>query len=92
MIKFIHYLMRKPITQCIYGLNCGVGAYRGIESYKSVIPPEKRLYKNHFVFGLGGVFIYANPVFWPLLINKEAERLEINLRGLEINEDYHNLF
>lgn len=71
---------------------CGLGFIRGTNSYKyshiknSHYKYEKKepyLYLDYIVYGLFGIIIYGNPVFYPLLIHKEIYRLEINVRNLE---------
>ena len=75
---------------------CGIGFYRGINSYKyyhnKYKKTENYLYLNLIVNGVYGIFIYANPIFAPLTIYKEIYRLEINVRNLENekNSDFYN--
>lgn len=71
---------------------CGLGFIRGTNSYKysndknsndKYKKKEPYLYLDSIVYGLFGIIIYGNPVFYPLLIHKEIYRLEINVRNLE---------
>jgi len=50
------------------------------------------LYTTKLLCGLGGVFLYINPVFIPLLIGKEIYRAEVDIRGLEEEKktDFYN--
>jgi hypothetical protein len=92
MFNRLKIMLKNPLIKNAFAANCGIGTYRGMEAYKHRVDPEEMMYKNQIIHGALGAVIYANPVCWPLLINKEAERLEIHLRNLEIDDNYYNIF
>jgi hypothetical protein len=75
---------------------CGLGYYRGINSYKYNLNKydikKKYFYSDSIIYGFSGVLLYVNPVFLPFIIYKELYRVEVNVRNLqdEKNSEYYN--
>ena len=75
---------------------CGLGFFRGINSYKynynKYNKKEEYLYVKSLCYGFARLGIYGIPSFLPLSIYKEIYRLEVNLRNLENekNTNYYN--
>jgi hypothetical protein len=71
----------------IYTGWCGLGLIRGINSYNYTFDKynirEHKLYTDKILHGFGGMFIYAVPIFLPILIYKEIYRLEVDIRDLK---------
>lgn len=76
----------------VYGGWVGLGFYRGTNMYRHDVKSEKFMYSDSIGWGLFGMFMYANPAFFPVGMRKEAYRLEVNARNLEIEKKYHDLF
>jgi hypothetical protein len=76
----------------------GLGFIRGISFYNyfnnKTEKKENYLYVNSLCNGFFGIAIYANPVFFPVLLYKEVYRFEVNARNLknEKTEKYYELF
>ena len=68
---------------------CGLGFWRGMNSYKYDYfkyksDNEKNLiYTNQLLTGVLGTIFYAVPFLLPFFLHKEIYRLEVNLRNLE---------
>ena len=80
--------IKKSLSMIGYAGWCGLGFMRGIQSYKYNIRKYKKedelcLYTDSIFKGVFGMFVYGNPIFFPLTLYKEIYRLEINTRNLE---------
>jgi hypothetical protein len=73
----------------------GLGFYRGTQHYKYRTEYYKRnyFYSDAFIMGLFGTTLYSAPPFCFFMIYKELQRLETNIRHLEIKDvvDYNSL-
>lgn len=85
--------IKSKIKIAIIGSWITLGFKRGINSYdyfnsKNKVP----LYLDRFIWGIGGVFCYVNPIFVPRNLYKEMYRLEVNIRGIEDEKNtyYYN--
>ena len=73
-----------------------LGFTRGVQhyNYQSTKRNEKFYYSSALGFGIGGVFIYANPILVFVTVSKEIYRLEVSMRKDlqdEINTDTYKL-
>ncbi len=91
--------MNKAFPILGYTSWCGLGFFRGVNSYtyhhKTYNTYEKHtyLYLHAFGYGCCGLLFYTNPFLLPCSIYKEIYRLEVNVRQLEHDKkDYYNLF
>ena len=84
--------INKTHIKYILGSSWGIlGFVRGINSFDYSNSKVKSLenevyiakYTEKFVYGLSGIFVYVNPILFPIMIYKELYRLEVNIRGLE---------
>ena len=81
-------MSRKDLLLFVTGTSWGVlGFTRGLQSYDynytKSIHKESYLYISKGQQGLLGIFLYMNPLLFPISLYKEMYRLEVNLRGLE---------
>lgn len=90
--------VKKSLPIICYTGWCGLGFFRGINSYKyshnKYEKKEEYLYLNLFGNGFFGAIIYANPFCLPLTLYKEIYRLEVATRNLENEKNssfYNNL-
>lgn len=78
---------KKSIGKILYISWCGLGYYRGINSYnynyKKYNIGENKLYIDKILHGFLGLSIYSFHVYLPILIYKEIYRLEVNMKNLE---------
>jgi hypothetical protein len=77
---------------------CGLGCVRGVKSYKYDHNKYKQgrpyMYSDAMFRGTFGIMVYANPIFFPLVVHKEIYRLEADIRNLDDrvkNDYYHHL-
>lgn len=86
---------RYKIGLVCYTSWCTLGFVRGVNSHiynHNKYNPEKPVIYSHSVtYGLFGIIMYANPVFFPIVIHKEFYRIEVNVRNLE-NEKKNNYY
>ncbi len=79
--------IKRSIFAIIYTGWSGLGFIRGVNShnftYNNLKTNEPYLYSDSICNGFYGIFIYANPFFVPVLLYKEAYRLEVKMRNLE---------
>jgi hypothetical protein len=79
--------LSKSIIIIGYSGWCGIGFIRGQKSYKYEINKPKNtenfLYSHSILYGLVGIFIFANPLFIPIMAYKELYRFEVDIRNLE---------
>jgi len=90
-------LHKKEFLLFVTGTSWSVlGFKRGLQSYDynytKSIHKEPYLYISKGQQGLLGIFLYMNPLLFPITLYKEMYRLEVNLRGLEEEKktDYYN--
>jgi hypothetical protein len=81
-------MSRKDLLLFVTGTSWSVlGFTRGLQSYDYTytksIHKEPYLYISKGQQGLLGIFLYMNPLLFPITLYKEMYRLEVNLRGLE---------
>ena len=75
-----------------------LGFKRGLQSYEYNYHKTKSIHKEPYLYiskgqqGFMGIFLYINPLLFPLHVYKEMYRLEVNIRGLEEEKktDYYN--
>jgi hypothetical protein len=76
-----------------------LGFKRGIDAYdysfnKKYIKhnADNYFYTTKLLCGIGGVFLYINPVCIPAVLCKEIYRAEVDIRGLEAEKkkDFYN--
>ena len=88
--------IKYKIATICYTSWCGLGFIRGVKSYNysynKYEKNESYLYLNSTIYGILGIFLYANPALLLVTIHKELYRLEINIRNLENekNSKYYN--
>ena len=88
--------MKKKYLMIAYAGWCWCGFYRGVKYYNYTYNKYKintpYLYSTSIIDGIIGLFFYANPLLFPILIHKELYRLEVNIRNLENekNSEYYN--
>ena len=89
--------MRKYYIYTASGVSWSLlGFTRGSKSYEFQQKKQNNtkyiLYSTIICHGLIGVFLYCNPIIFPIVACKEIYRLEVNLRGLEDEKktDYYN--
>ncbi len=85
----------KPSLSIIgYSAWCGLGFFRGINSYIYNYKKydEPAMYINSVGYGIFGIIIYGNPIFLPFILYKEVYRIEVNMRNLETEKksDFYN--
>ena len=72
-----------------------LGFYRGIQDYNydcaKCANTHQKLYSDQFGRGMLGSFLYINPFFGLVLLQKEIYRLEVNVRSLE-NEKHTDYY
>jgi hypothetical protein len=76
----------------LLGFKRGINAYDyGYKKNKTAINASDYLYSSKIMTGLGGTLLYLHPLFLCQTIPKEIYRLELNLRGINHdNDDYYN--
>ena len=77
------------------GFNRGINSYNYQYSHNKLYQHsenKKYLYTDAFMWGLGSILVYLNPVMAVIVMGKEIYRLEIKLRGLEDEKktEYYN--
>jgi len=85
----------KQTLAVVAGLWGSLGFMRGINNYKYNTNKrnETYFYSTATVWGVGGTFIYLQPVFAPFTLSREIYRLEVNIRSElhdEKNKDFYN--
>ena len=81
-------MSKKEILALVTGTSWTLlGFKRGLQSYDYTYHKSSRkesyLYISKGQQGLLGMFLYINPLLFPVHAYKEMYRLEVNLRGLE---------
>ena len=97
-------------TIATFGAWTSLGFYRGMRQYehdrgnfnsiteniKPVVYSNQIVQFSHRVMnGVLGMFIYANPICWIVIIPKELYRLEVNVRNMKSEKKrdyYHEIF
>ena len=91
MIYRVFNIIKKKKVIIIGSSWVSLGVYRGILSYNKITKNKDYLYTDSVMHGLLGGLIYLNPCLIPIILYKEMNRLETNIRGLELKSDYYTL-
>jgi hypothetical protein len=92
-MKFIDFIKLHK-TKCLMGgLWLSLGAYRGVKEYEFYMKKANYpfFYTDVAIRGGFGVFVYANPFFFPWMSYKEILRLEKTVRSLQKTDDDYKI-
>jgi hypothetical protein len=77
---------------CKRGINSYDYKYKKYNQKKEIQERDTYFYSTKLFYSICGIVTYVNPFLFPITIPKEIYRLEVNIRGIENeqNSDYYN--